>query len=76
MDREFSETLDLFVQSAPPSQVEGFLQPLKEWFSISQIVPFLTGDPASSRSKWTGRLHQGLGGILQEIGYKYLPNVA
>uniref|UniRef100_A0A671QN80 Far upstream element-binding protein 1-like n=1 Tax=Sinocyclocheilus anshuiensis TaxID=1608454 RepID=A0A671QN80_9TELE len=30
---------------APPSQVEDFLQPLKEWFSISQIVPFLTGDP-------------------------------
>uniref|UniRef100_A0A8C1AKT2 K Homology domain-containing protein n=1 Tax=Cyprinus carpio carpio TaxID=630221 RepID=A0A8C1AKT2_CYPCA len=25
--------------------VEDFLQPLKEWFSISQIVPFLTGDP-------------------------------
>uniref|UniRef100_A0A671NI85 Far upstream element-binding protein 1-like n=1 Tax=Sinocyclocheilus anshuiensis TaxID=1608454 RepID=A0A671NI85_9TELE len=45
MDRAFSETLDLFVQSAPPSQVEDFLQPLKEWLSISQIVPFLTGDP-------------------------------
>uniref|UniRef100_A0A8C1SXR4 K Homology domain-containing protein n=1 Tax=Cyprinus carpio TaxID=7962 RepID=A0A8C1SXR4_CYPCA len=30
---------------APPSQVEDFLQPWKEWFSISEIVPFLTGDP-------------------------------